>query len=230
MPLRKEVRFFTRGEFTLSALEAEPASDPLNPQQQHRSPHTEYKLSEHTSLYGFTHAFSHAIDSIKRRPEQVITIDGGPHTFWWPTQSPDGSLQPADIPPLHVIRELQPTAPLIITLTDPVRRTYSDYYFLLDNLQVNRGQLKTQTHRRHHLQAASQEEREAEGREGEEVEDVKSIQQFHERMKEQIESFNKCIEKVSLTLPSSPTSSSAAAAAAGGKRSVTGVWFRASQM
>ena len=89
MPLRKEVRFFTRGEFTKNALIPEPL--PLeklsNPVRGHGM---EYKLSKHTSLYGFTNAFNNAINDIQERPSDVITIDGGPHTFWWPTQSPDG--------------------------------------------------------------------------------------------------------------------------------------------
>ena len=36
----------------------------------------------------------------------AVTIDGGPHTFWWPTQSPDGTIQPHQIPPPQIIREL----------------------------------------------------------------------------------------------------------------------------
>jgi hypothetical protein len=34
-------------------------------------------------------------------------------------------------------REMQPNAKFIITLADPVRRHYSDYYFLNDNRKVS---------------------------------------------------------------------------------------------
>ena len=52
-----------------------------------------------------------------------------------PTQSPDGRYLPDDIPPAQLLRELQPRAKLIIILADPVKRMYSDYYFLDDSLR-----------------------------------------------------------------------------------------------
>ena len=51
-----------------------------------------------------------------------------------PTQSPDGSFLPNEIPPSQMLREMQPDAKFLITLSDPVKRMYSDYYFLDDNL------------------------------------------------------------------------------------------------
>lgn len=42
---------------------------------------------------------------------------------------------PHDIPPVQLIREIQPHAKFIITLNDPVKRMYSDYYFLEDTLK-----------------------------------------------------------------------------------------------
>jgi hypothetical protein len=39
-----------------------------------------------------------------------------------------------------MVREIQPDARFIITLSDPIQRMYSDYYFLEDNLRpVRRG-------------------------------------------------------------------------------------------
>lgn len=71
-------------------------------------------------------------------------MDGGPHTLWWSMQDPDGTdpvgteadgttivVKPAPIPVL--VHTLQPHAKLIVTLAEPVRRMYSDYYFLTAN-------------------------------------------------------------------------------------------------
>lgn len=132
-PDRKEIRWFTRGEFTTERM----------PKAQ--------MLSEDTSLYSFTSAFDEAAVEIRYRYEhqmhpQAITVDGGPHTLWWPTQSPDGTLLPEEIPAPQIIREMQPNAKFLITLSDPVNRMYSDYYFLDDSLKpvetVNRQQRK----------------------------------------------------------------------------------------
>ena len=49
-----------------------------------------------------------------------------------PTQSPDGAFLPEDVPYAQLLRAMQPDARLILTLSDPVRRLYSDYYFLDD--------------------------------------------------------------------------------------------------
>ncbi|CAM9315102.1 unnamed protein product, partial [Ectocarpus fasciculatus] len=121
-PDRKEIRWFTRGEFTTERM----------PKAQ--------MLSEDTSLYSFTSAFDEAAVEIRYRYEhqmhpQAITVDGGPHTLWWPTQSPDGTLLPEEIPAPQIIREMQPNAKFLITLSDPVNRMYSDYYFLDDSLK-----------------------------------------------------------------------------------------------
>lgn len=60
---------------------------------------------------------------------------------------------------------MQPNAKFLLTLTDPVQRMYSDYYFLDDNLRpVRPGQ-----------------------------ETTKSAQQFHERCVSQVEEMKKCI-------------------------------------
>ena len=74
-----------------------------------------------------------------------IVVDGGPHTLWWSIQNPDGSdpgpvddyeggghsVRPAPIP--LFLANLQPNAKFIVTLAEPVRRMYSDYYFLTAN-------------------------------------------------------------------------------------------------
>ena len=138
----------------------------------------------------------------------MITIDGGPHTFWWPTQSPGGSLLPADIPPLHILRELQPTAPFLITLTDPVKRTYSDYYFLNDDLKVNRGGGGGGS------SADSEDEHDHKS---------KSNHDFHERIVSQITAFNNCVDNISKQFPEEVRQ-------VVDNESVDSVWFRASQM
>ena len=71
-------------------------------------------------------------------------MEGGPHTLWWSMQDPDGTdpsgvkkadsfsvIKPAPIPVL--VHSLQPHAKLIVTLAEPVRRMYSDYFFLTAN-------------------------------------------------------------------------------------------------
>lgn len=45
-----------------------------------------------------------------------------------------GDILPEDVSAVQLIRELQPQAKFLLTLSDPVRRMYSDYYFLNDNL------------------------------------------------------------------------------------------------
>jgi hypothetical protein len=98
----------------------------------------------------------------------LITIDGGPHTFWWPTQNSDGTLLPEDVPPTQIIREMQPNAKFIITLSDPVKRLYSDYYFLQDNLRPVKAGIEN-TH--------------------------KSADELHDRVVMQISEFQYCLEK-----------------------------------
>lgn len=104
-------------------------------------------------------------------PSEMITIDGGPHTLWWPTQSPDGLFQPHDIPPPQILRELQPQAKFIITLADPVHRMYSDYYFLDDDLRP-----------------AKRSDMNHNG-------DIKSPEVFHSRVKSQVNEFQNCVSK-----------------------------------
>ena len=75
---------------------------------------------------------------------KAVTIDGGPHTLWWPAHIPDIPSQehfPPPAPPPQILRELFSSArikdrhrarnPLfIITLKDPVTRLYSEYHFV----------------------------------------------------------------------------------------------------
>lgn len=73
-----------------------------------------------------------------------------------PTQSPDGKFL-LDIPPAQLLREMQPDAKFIITLNDPVRRMYSDYYFLHDNLKPLRpGMLHNKSGEEFHLRTVQQ--------------------------------------------------------------------------
>ena len=120
----KEVRWFTRGEFT----------------DQYVTP--DKLIGEGTSVHTYTDTFTSASQQIEADVDtgsgmsSSITIDGGPHTLWWPTQNADGSAMPGQVPVPQLLREMQPDAKFIITVTDPVRRTYSDYYFLDDNRKV----------------------------------------------------------------------------------------------
>ena len=67
------------------------------------------------------------------------------------------------------MRELQPSAKFIITLSDPVQRLYSDYYFLEDNGSVARQNVHVST--------------------------TKSAQALHRRVLEQLRDMEKCIEQ-----------------------------------
>lgn len=67
-----------------------------------------------------------------------------------------------------MIREIQPSAKFIVTLNDPVKRMYSDYYFLDDNLRpVSR---RTQN--------------------------TKSAEEFHRRSEVQVQKFKDCVDSV----------------------------------
>jgi hypothetical protein len=77
-----------------------------------------------------------------------------------------------DVPAVQIIREMQPDAKFIITLSDPVKRMYSDYYFLGDNLMPVRPGT------RHN----------------------KSAEEFHWRVVSQVEQFNACIKSYSATI------------------------------
>jgi hypothetical protein len=94
-----------------------------------------------------------------------------PHTLWWPTQNADGAFLPPDIPAPQLLRELQPNTKFLITLSDPVKRYYSDYYFLGDDLRpVRPGKSNGKT-------------------------TEKSAKQLHERTVQQINLFNQCIKQ-----------------------------------
>lgn len=86
-----------------------------------------------------------------------------------PTQSPDGSFLPEDVPPAQLLREMQPDAKFILTLTDPVKRMYSDYYFLEDNMRPVRPN-------------------------GPNTVTSKSALQFHGRAAAQVRAFQRCVE------------------------------------
>eukprot|EP01038_Epipyxis_sp_PR26KG_P008159 gene8159-11043_t len=169
MPERKEVRWFTRGEFTTEPILHE--GDENNEENVGFGRH-EMLLGPESSIFSFTRAFRLAAEVISEKRhsfgDSIITIDGGPHTFW-PTQGPDGTLFPKDIPPPQIIREIQPNAKFILTLSDPVQRMYSDYYFLGDNLRPVRP--------------------DEEGNNNE-----KSARQFHDRVLYQTNEFRKCVD------------------------------------
>ena len=112
------------------------------------------------------------------------------------------------------MRELQPSAKFIITLSDPVQRLYSDYYFLEDNGSVARQNVHVST--------------------------TKSAQALHRRVLEQLRDMEKCIEQsiedILTRSQGEETDSDNKGTGTGtnsgiGSGSVgDGVWFRASQM
>jgi hypothetical protein len=151
-PRRKEIRWFTRGEFTLQAMRHE--GDPISGGTEMVVRGKEGLLGSESSLLSFTQSFDSMqklvqsdllrsqsmgeddnTTTLSRQARESITVDGGPHTLWWPTQAPDGSFMPDDIPPAQLLRELQPNARFVLTLNDPVQRLYSDFHFLGDNLK-----------------------------------------------------------------------------------------------
>jgi hypothetical protein len=87
-------------------------------------------------------------------------------------QDPDGSWPQDEIPIVQFIRELTPFAKFLVTLSDPVKRMYSDYYFLDDNLKPVAVNLKN----------------------GEDDQEPKSAVNFHNRVVKQIAEFNMCVE------------------------------------
>lgn len=59
----------------------------------------------------------------------LTVIDGGPHALWWSTQRHDGvDSGMVPVPQLHFA--MVPEARLIVSLAEPARRMYSDYWFL----------------------------------------------------------------------------------------------------
>lgn len=67
-----------------------------------------------------------------------------------------------------MIREMQPHAKFLITINDPVKRMFSDYYFLMDNMKPIRPDEKDET---------------------------KSSQQFHQRSELQVSQFRQCVQE-----------------------------------
>jgi hypothetical protein len=47
------------------------------------SPKNEKRIGRGTSITSFTNKLQENTNEILRRPHSTITIDGGPHTFWW---------------------------------------------------------------------------------------------------------------------------------------------------
>lgn len=101
--------------------------------------------------------------------------------FGRPTQSPDGAFLPEDIPPVQLLHEIQPPKSavsqtgevlsfprFIITMSNPIQRMYSDYYFLNDNLRPVRPHQRSQE---------------------------KSAEQFHDRAVKQVALFEVCVDK-----------------------------------
>ena len=170
LPKRKEIRWLTRGEFTRNAMVAEEDSE-ANMGDASAVHWSNRRLSPQSSLLSFANEFSQPAAKIRLNPK-MITVDGGPHTFWWPTQSPDGSALPEDIPPPQVLRELQPRARFLLTLQDPVARMYSDYFFLDSNLLVHDMNVK-----------------------GGKKADAKSAKDFHLKALDQITRFGKCVSR-----------------------------------
>lgn len=169
MPNRKEIRWFSRGEFITRPMWHEGMK---NEDVDHVG---EPQLGPGSSLNTFTRAFRALEEALEKAPEdnsQKITIDGGPHTLWWPTQSPDGTFENWDVPPQQLLREMQPQAKFILTLADPVKRMYSDYYFLEDNLKPVRPGGATS----------------------------KSASQFHDRARSQVATFQTCVKEYVGTL------------------------------
>ena len=153
-----------------------------------------------------------------------------------PTQQPDGSEAPEDIPPPQILRELQPEARFLLTLSDPVRRTYSDYNFLNDDRTV--AVVRPGRRRDASVPTAP-----IPGVGVEAVNNTpKSPQQFHERIKQQIFEFNTCVTDTTRMLKLKLKKGSAGGTEQEGGlhevpghkgdivEGVNGVWFRASQM
>lgn len=71
------------GEFTFDAIPHE--GDAADTQAlQHRP--REKLIGSVTSLYSFTNSFgllSKKLTESKESGSKLVTIDGGPHTFWW---------------------------------------------------------------------------------------------------------------------------------------------------
>jgi hypothetical protein len=219
LTLTLTLRWFTRGEFTDRALP---------PEGENNGQRGEPAISPKSSIFSFTNSFDLATKEIYANPRTMITIDGGPHTFWWPTQEPDGRLNPNLIPTPQIIREIQPNAKFIITLSDPVHRLYSDYYFLNDDRTVA-----------HHgpIPPNSKSNPKPNPKSGPKS-DVKSSKIFDERVKLQINDMHLCIEESLMQVQDAlvlekfnPTPKEwTAEDIEGGKEEGGPLWVRAAQM
>ena len=176
MPKRKEVRWFTRGEFTTEALQEE--SDDTRQGGRRR----EARLGRGSSIYSFTQAFNDISEKIRQlgynssETNSLVTIDGGPHTFWWPTQNADGSVLLDEVSIPQLLKEVQPNTKFVVTISDPANRLYSDYNFLNDDLRPVRPDGQSS----------------------------KSPEEFHQRVVKQINDFKECITKESSKIGNDP--------------------------
>ncbi|KAH8046531.1 cupin-like domain-containing protein [Aureococcus anophagefferens] len=59
----------------------------------------------------------------------VAVVDGGPHTLWWSTQRHDGA-DTGMVPAPQLMFHMVPEAKLLVSLAEPAKRMYSDYWFL----------------------------------------------------------------------------------------------------
>lgn len=99
---------------------------------------------------------------------------------------------------------MQPNAKFIITLSDPVQRLYSDYYFLDDDTSVVRPGSRSQS--------------------------LKSASNFHQRALEQVTTISECIQEKLLGMLSSDKGSGSGNNALGEGTLGHPLWLRASQM
>jgi hypothetical protein len=118
-----------------------------------------------------------------------------------PTQSPDGTFL-LDVPIPQLLREMQPDAKFIVTVNDPVRRMYSDYYFLHDNLKPLRPGMPHN----------------------------KSGEEFHYRAEAQVRQFKACVQRYVSRLAGTPPSLHATNSVPDKDSDLFPLWFRASQM
>ncbi|KAJ1461043.1 hypothetical protein M885DRAFT_458278 [Pelagophyceae sp. CCMP2097] len=111
---RKETRFFTRGEFGAATRTAY-----MTPE----TPLSDFAAEHETA--------SKRISSNLERPgnDETTIIDGGPHTLWWSTQTFEGG-DTGNAPAPQLLALMFPRAKLVVTLAEPGRRAYSDYWFL----------------------------------------------------------------------------------------------------
>ena len=182
-----QIRWFTRGEFSFQKYKPNEI------------------ISENTTIHEYTNYFTKVIPQIKHNPSRAITLDGGPHTFWWPLQAPDGSDAPPEmIPTPQIIREITPKSKFLITLSNPVDRMYSDYYFLNDDRHL------ADNPRRGGLRGSKKKNSASET-----IDSLanKSPEKFHERALQQVKNFRTCVSNQmnSSTYMSSVTGDAAAA-------------------